>query len=140
MKTGKYSAICEKLTIQKVIHDDFSSTGRCNFYLMNQHLMSISFGMIFQKGSPLLGPFNEKLHMLVDLGLRDTWISDMVVNLTSCDSMTKILDSHGKGAEAFSLEEMASFFFIVLCGLFFGTMAFFIEKLTHKSKYARGQK
>ena len=48
LKTGKYSAICEKLTIQKVIHDDFSSTGRCNFYLMEQHLLTISFGMIFQ--------------------------------------------------------------------------------------------
>ena len=134
MKSGKYSAICEKLTIQKIIHDDFSSTGRCNFYLMDQHLMSISFGMIFQKGSPLLGPVNEKLHMLVDLGLRDTWISDMVANLTSCDSLTEILDSHGTGAKAFSLQEMASFFFIVVCGLFLATLGFITEKLAPISR------
>ena len=71
--------------------------------------------------------------MLIDLGLRDTWISDMMANLTKCDTMKEMLDSHGKGARAFSLEEMASFFFIIFFGLFVSTMVFVYEAIKSKS-------
>ena len=61
----------------------------------------------------------------------------MVANLTSCDSLSKILDSHSTGGKAFSLEEMASFFFIVLCGLFLATLGLVAEKLRAKSRHQK---
>ena len=48
LKSGKYATVCEKLTILKAIHDDYSSTGKCNFYYTPSGLLPLSFGMIFQ--------------------------------------------------------------------------------------------
>lgn len=48
LMSGKYSAICEKLSIQKVLHDDYSATGKCNFYYTTTGLFSQPWAMIFQ--------------------------------------------------------------------------------------------
>ena len=48
VKSGKYSAVCQKLTIQKLMHDDFSSGGKCNFYYIANGLFPYAFGMVFQ--------------------------------------------------------------------------------------------
>ena len=86
-----------------------------------------------QKQSSLLGPVNEKLHTLLSLGLIDKWIQDVVANSSNCDTMTKKVGSHQSSElSTFGLEEMASFFFIILIGHFIAAVGFILEAITMK--------
>ena len=83
-----------------------------------------------QKQSSLLGPINEKLHTLLSLGLIDKWIQDVVANSSNCNTMTKMVGSHRSSEQRpFSLEQMASFFFIIFIGLFIATVGFVLEAI-----------
>ena len=48
IKSGEYAQVCENLSAQKVISDEFGKNGLCQFYITSEHLFSLSFGMIFQ--------------------------------------------------------------------------------------------
>ena len=47
LKEGVYAHVTDQLTVKKVISDDFSFNGVCNFYLTSRPLYSMSLGMIF---------------------------------------------------------------------------------------------
>ena len=76
----------------------------------------------------------ERLSTLKDLGLIDKWIKETMPNSTSCDSMSKILGSHGRDSPSLSLEQVESFFYITLAGLVFslfvlmGELTIFMDK------------
>ena len=72
--------------------------------------------------------------MLLSHGLVDKWIKDLVTNSSNCDTVSKITNSHGSSGEPrrFSLEEMASFFFLILCGHFIATLGFGLEAIKKK--------
>ena len=53
IKSGKYAQICEKLSARLVMSDEFGHNGICQFYL-TKHMLSLSFGMIFQVAKPPL--------------------------------------------------------------------------------------
>ena len=80
-----------------------------------------------QEGSPFIEAVNEKLHSLHELGFIDTWINDLVANSSNCDTITKIVGSHGRGLQSLTLEQMQSFFYIVFCGLTLAALGFTIE-------------
>ena len=52
LKEGVYAHVSDQLTVKKVISDDFSLTGVCNFYLTARPLYSMSLGMIFPVITP----------------------------------------------------------------------------------------
>ena len=83
--------------------------------------------IILQEGSPYIETVNEKLHSLHELGFIDTWINDLVANSSNCDTITKIVGSHGRGLQPLTLEQMQSFFYIVFCGLTLAALGFTIE-------------
>ena len=83
--------------------------------------------IILQEESPYIEAVNEELHSLHELGFIDAWINDLVANSTNCDTITKIVASHGRGLQPLSLEQMQSFFYIVFCGLTLATLGFTIE-------------
>ena len=72
--------------------------------------------------------------MLLSHGLVDKWIKDLVTNSSNCATVSKIMNSHGSSDEPrrFSLEEMASFFFLILIGHFIATLGFGLEAIKKK--------
>ena len=48
IKAGKLGHICERLTIKKVLSDDYADTGQCNFYVARKDFLATSFAMAFQ--------------------------------------------------------------------------------------------
>ena len=52
LKEGVYAHVTDQLTVKKVISDDFSLNGVCNFYLTARPLYSMSLGMIFPVTTP----------------------------------------------------------------------------------------
>ena len=83
--------------------------------------------IIWQEGSPYIEAVNEKIHSLHELGFIDTWINDLVANSSNCDTITKIVGSHGTGLQSLTMEQMQSFFYIVFGGLSVATLGFFFE-------------
>ena len=83
--------------------------------------------IILQEGSPYIEAVNEKIHSLHELGFIDTWINDLVANSSNCDTITKIVGSHGTGLQSLTMEQMQSFFYIVFGGLSVATLGFVFE-------------
>ena len=83
--------------------------------------------IILQEGSPYIEAVNEKIHALHELGFIDTWINDLVANSSNCDTITKIVGSHGTGLQSLTMEQMQSFFYIVFSGLSVATLGFVFE-------------
>ena len=56
-------------------------------------------------------------------------MQDVVANSSNCDTVSKMVGSHGadQHERAFSLDEMASFFFIILIGHCIATAGFVLE-------------
>jgi hypothetical protein len=50
IKIGEMGQVCERITIQKVLSDDFGQTGVCSFYVAEKDFISTSFAMAFQVG------------------------------------------------------------------------------------------
>ncbi len=49
IKAGEVpGSVCERVTIQKVLSDDFTETGKCNFYVASKDFLATSFAMAFQ--------------------------------------------------------------------------------------------
>ena len=94
--------------------------------------------IILQEGSPFIEAVNKKLHSLHELGFINTWINDLVANSSNCDTITKIVGSHGRGLQSLSLEQMQSFFYIVFSGLSLAALGFTIEFV--KGNYCRVEK
>lgn len=55
IKEGQYGQLCERMTIEKVLSDDFAETGICNYYVGTQDFLATSFSMAFQVGNSVLG-------------------------------------------------------------------------------------
>ena len=83
--------------------------------------------IFWQEGSPYIEAVNEKIHALHELGFIDTWINDLVANSSNCDTITKIVGSHGTGLQSLTMEQMQSFFYIVFSGLSVATLGFVFE-------------
>ena len=74
----------------------------------------------------------ERLGTLKDLGLIDKWIKETMPNSTSCDSMSKILGSHGRDSPSLSLEQVESFFYMVFTGLVLSLLGLVGELASNK--------
>lgn len=48
IKRGEFGQLCERMTIEKVLSDDFGQTGICNFYVATENFLATSFAMAFQ--------------------------------------------------------------------------------------------
>ena len=72
--------------------------------------------------------------MLLSQGLINKWIKDLVTNSSNCDTVSKMMNSHSSLGEPrhFSLEEMASFFFLILIGHFIASLGFGLEAIKKK--------
>ena len=61
LKEGVYAHVTDQLTVKKVISDDFSASGVCNFYLTARPLYSMSLGMIFPVSLVVYPLFNSSI-------------------------------------------------------------------------------
>ena len=72
----------------------------------------------FQKGSPYIDQVNEKLQLLQQLGLIETWIKGAVSKASNCDTLSKVTNSHKRGEEASrNLYQIDGIFYILIFAL-----------------------
>ena len=61
-------------------------------------------------------PINKKLRNLQESGLIQIWIDDLAANASKCETVPKIVSSHGQDDTSLSLDQTESFFYMVLGG------------------------
>ena len=90
----------------------------------------------FQKGSPYIEEVNDKLLTLKDMSLIEKWVQETMVNASNCDSITKVVGSHGRKTKRLGLSQIGSFFMLVTGGLALSIFGLLGETTWHK--YGRG--
>ncbi|KAG7155580.1 Glutamate receptor 1-like 9 [Homarus americanus] len=66
---GEYAAVCDKMTMKKVMSEDFSATGECNFYMAREDFMSMPMALAFQHQHPIYSKANLQWVSAVALSL-----------------------------------------------------------------------
>ncbi|XP_037790593.1 glutamate receptor ionotropic, kainate 4-like [Penaeus monodon] len=64
---------------------------QCDFYKAREEFLPIDLGMLVQKGLPLIGAINSRLHRMVETGLYNRWVSDAIANYTACTSAPSVI-------------------------------------------------
>ena len=69
---------------------------------------------------------------MIEAGLIDSWISNLVANASNCDTKAKILSSHERGLVQLSLTDMKRFFLIIIIGLVISVSGLLAEMVKAK--------
>ena len=72
---------------------------------------------------------NKQLQFLHERNFIDTWMEELMANFSNCDTITKIVNSHGEGIRSLSIDHMQSFFNIIFAGLIMASFLFVVEML-----------
>ncbi|XP_071540574.1 probable glutamate receptor isoform X2 [Panulirus ornatus] len=84
VRAGKHVFMGEDLSSRVLMAQDFSNTGRCEFYASKEVFLPFMFSMIGQKNSPLLPVINERINAVTEAGLYGFWMDTTIPNSTSC--------------------------------------------------------
>jgi hypothetical protein len=79
------------MPIRKVVSDDFTSQGRCNFYVGSQNFIATSFALMYflfflsLSDSPYMGQLNQWIMLVLQMhGMQERWIGQLMPNATKC--------------------------------------------------------
>ncbi|XP_069941776.1 glutamate receptor-like [Cherax quadricarinatus] len=129
VRHGRYVIIQIEILISMFVSNDFSHTGRCDFYKSRERLMPAILASIAQKGSPLIPAFNKRILALTEAGLYYQWLKASLPNSTSCaHPPTKITVS-----SSLSLNNIWGMFVILGGGLILSTVIFCLEIVSNFS-------
>ncbi|XP_068241192.1 ionotropic receptor 93a-like [Palaemon carinicauda] len=116
IKAGVYAAVCDKMTMKKVMSEDYSDTGECNYYMAREDWKSMPLALAFQHGHSLYEEVNEQILHMIGKGLVDRWIDQQIPNGTAC------VGHSGSGItaskRALSLEDYYGLFLVFIACMF----------------------
>ena len=69
---------------------------------------------------------------MIQSGLTDSWISNIVTNASNCDTKVKILSSHKRPLVHLTLSELEQFFLIIFVGLITSVVGLLAEIIKAK--------
>ncbi|CAL4062684.1 unnamed protein product, partial [Meganyctiphanes norvegica] len=59
IKNGKYAALCDSVAMEKILSEDFTENGECNFYKARERFKSMPVSFAFPKNHHLIQPVNK---------------------------------------------------------------------------------
>ncbi|XP_071536191.1 LOW QUALITY PROTEIN: probable glutamate receptor [Panulirus ornatus] len=83
-KQGDHVLIAEDRYLQVLTSEDFSSTGRCDFYSSQERFLPFMSALIAQKDNPMVPVMSERIKSITQAGLYDHWTKEYMPNSTSC--------------------------------------------------------
>ncbi|XP_069982157.1 probable glutamate receptor [Penaeus vannamei] len=84
VRSRPYVLILEDLTHKVLMGQDFSNTGRCDFYTSRELFLPFIFAMIGQKNHPLVPALNKRITAITEAGLYTHWVEATIPNSTTC--------------------------------------------------------
>ncbi|XP_071523914.1 LOW QUALITY PROTEIN: glutamate receptor ionotropic, delta-2-like [Panulirus ornatus] len=76
-------------TVRNLVIQDFSRTGRCDFYVSKEGFLPYSSSLISQKNSPLLHGLSKRVRSVTESGIYPYWVIGMLPNVTHCSRLPK---------------------------------------------------
>ena len=67
----------------------------------------------------------------------DTWMKEVLVNSSNCNSHRKIVSSYSKPVVRLSFYQIGAFFLLISFGLVLSVVGFIAEIMTGKSKHSQ---
>ncbi|XP_042238987.1 probable glutamate receptor [Homarus americanus] len=84
LRRGDHVLIEEETVIKMLMAQDFTYTGRCDFHTSREQYLTIMLSMITQKNSPLIPALHNRIMRVMEAGLFDQWLKEIIPNSTSC--------------------------------------------------------
>ncbi|XP_071535589.1 uncharacterized protein [Panulirus ornatus] len=84
VRRGDHILVEPGITLRNLIIQDFSRTGRCDFYMSKDGFLPFSSALIVQKNSPLLLPMSKRSLAVVESGIFRYWFLGAKPNSTYC--------------------------------------------------------
>ncbi|KAK7078139.1 hypothetical protein SK128_026103 [Halocaridina rubra] len=84
VRKGKHALLIDGLGVNKIIADDFSNAGRCDFYMAKEAILPLGCGIIAKKGNPILQAINYRIGLVESNGLYKHWERQFMPNSTTC--------------------------------------------------------
>ncbi|XP_069177539.1 glutamate receptor ionotropic, delta-2-like [Procambarus clarkii] len=114
--------------VPALLGQDFSKSGRCDFYVLKDKFKPSMTSMMVPKDSPFLHVFNNKVLALREFGLYDYFQSSAIPNFTACLAPpTKISVS-----TSLSITNLWGIFVVLSGGLFGSLVSLCLEILSKK--------
>ncbi|XP_069166158.1 probable glutamate receptor [Procambarus clarkii] len=115
MKEKKFAILCDFFSMKQVMSEDYSKTGRCNYYIAQEVIISTSMAFVFPKGSVLVPHINKWLVMMKESGLVNRNLDELVSNATTC--MVPPGKEFGVSTHVLSLADFIGVFLLLVAGM-----------------------
>ncbi|XP_068222938.1 probable glutamate receptor [Palaemon carinicauda] len=132
IKKEKFAVLCDFYSMKKIMSDDFSALGECNYYIAKQTIWYTNFAFAFPKKSPIVPLFDKLITMMKEGGLIDRYRSKSIPNATHC--MVRPGKEGGTNSLVLSLNDLTGIFLLVVGGVTLGICAIIVELITNKLK------
>nr|XP_045611739.1 probable glutamate receptor [Procambarus clarkii] len=127
VRSKNYALLVEETTIKKIISDDFSSKGRCDFYMAKETYFPLIFCIIAHKGLPIMPAVNFWIQALVENNLYNEWIGRELQNATTCLKAPTTITVN----EPYNMKGLWGVFTMLFTGLCASTIMFLYERVAH---------
>ncbi|XP_047480202.1 glutamate receptor ionotropic, kainate 3-like [Penaeus chinensis] len=85
MIAGKHAMISPRGSLITIMHDTFSKTGQCFYYVMSEDLLgTVQLSILLRKDSPLKAELDPIIRRLREFGILDHEYKKQVANATEC--------------------------------------------------------
>ncbi|XP_066960393.1 probable glutamate receptor isoform X1 [Macrobrachium rosenbergii] len=132
IKKEKFAVLCDFYSMKKIISDDFSALGECNYYIAKQTIWYTNFAFAFPKHSPIIPLFDKLITMMKEGGLINRYRGMSIPNATHC--MVRPGKEGGTKSLVLSMDDLTGIFLLVVGGVTLGIFAIIIELILHKLK------
>ncbi|ROT84852.1 olfactory ionotropic receptor IR7 [Penaeus vannamei] len=125
IRRGTHVHITVEMLCSELMSQDFSKSGRCDFYQSRDAFMANPMSMIVQRGSPLLPAINHRIRRVLSAGLFDYWVSNTIPNVTRCSHSPSTITV----MEPLTITAVSGMFAVWASGLVLSLIAFCMEIL-----------
>ncbi|XP_045618219.1 glutamate receptor ionotropic, delta-2-like [Procambarus clarkii] len=128
---GNYAFISWKTYFRNLIARDYSDrNGASKVYIAREEFFPGGFGWAFPKHSPYLPAFDQVFQRLIESGLVDKWMEDLIqLSASENREKPKLLEPEVKGPQPFTVYHLQGIFFIMLGGYMLALLSFLGEAL-----------
>ncbi|XP_071523954.1 probable glutamate receptor [Panulirus ornatus] len=129
VRQGDHIIVDVGVTQRNLVVQDFSRTGRCDFYMSKDGFLPLQFALVVQKKSPLSHALSKRSMTLVESGIFRYWYLDRVPNSTYCRYPPKkiIVNSSLSAANLWGM------FMVLVGGHFCGVLLLCLEMVVAPS-------
>ncbi|XP_042863286.1 glutamate receptor ionotropic, delta-1-like [Penaeus japonicus] len=133
MVAGEHVMISPRRSLAAIMHETFSKTGQCFFYVMSEDILGMmQFSILLRKDSPFKAELDPVIRRLREFGILDYELRKQIFNATECQ---KPIGSQGaRKLRPLDLGDFYGVFMLYAGGALMALVSFLMELLLFKFK------